>query len=205
MRYLALCTSTLAGSPRTACMTEVPDAGELPEPVGPSRALVSFYWWTYCAALASAALLAAGLLHVAPRVHAGLLAVPLAIALLLGYAVSRRVWELRAHRDLPGPRPSFFLGNLRSRLSYKLGHHVPAGTNIMWMKTAVGRDAANFHDPERFDPARYVCRAESMAQALPFGAGPRHCIGRGLAELTAPRSSPPSCASSRSCRRPSRT
>jgi cytochrome P450 len=483
MRSLALGTSSLVEASRTACMTDVPDAGELPDPAGPSRTPVSFYWWTYCAALASVVLLAAGLLHVALRVHSGLLAVPLSIALLLGHAVSRRVRELHAYRDLPGPRPSFFLGNLRSLLScghggrdrallelhraygpivrlhmawgsapfvsvsrvsenlrrkdvdsnrradrtllprslmgllhgethrrhrhelgpyftpraarsgagrmaevsrlyletwhcgrtrhgslkadlhhwsahslgvflagkdwaagedlshyldaiasleevistrtfhpffvrwllprqrgrgkaayrylcglfsdllarreresdagedvlghlvrlrdrwsraerveemislvaggtdamsatvaqalvllsqhptiqdearaqvaalapgtpppplllhviaetvrlyppvpfsskvsprggvVELGYHIPAGTNIMWMKTAVGRDAANFHDPERFEPRRFVCRAESMAQALPFGAGPRHCIGRGLAEI----------------------
>jgi cytochrome P450 len=66
----------------------------------------------------------------------------------------------------------------------ELGHHVPAGTNILWMKTAIGRDAALFHDAERFDPGRFTRGGESMTQALPFGAGPRHCIGRGLAEAT---------------------
>lgn len=65
----------------------------------------------------------------------------------------------------------------------ELGHHLPAGTNLMWMKTAVGRDAAVFSDAERFDPRRFLCKRESMARALPFGAGPRHCIGRGLAEV----------------------
>lgn len=483
MRYRAPGTSTLEGALTTACMTDVPDAGGLPDQAGPPRTPISSYWWTYCAALASVVLLAGGLLHIALRGHAGLLAVPLAIALLLGYAIWRRVLELRAHRDLPGPRPSFFLGNLgsllscghggrdrallelhrahgpivrlhmawgsapfvsvsrvsdnlrrkdvdsnrradgtilprslmglprgethrrhrhelgpyftpraarsgagrmaevsrlyletwrrgrtrhgtlpadlhhwsahslgvflagkdwaagedlsryldaiagleevistrtfhpffvrwllprqraRARAAYRhlfdrfsdllarrerepdagedvlghltrlgdrwsraerveemislvaggtdamsytvaqalvllsqhptiqdearaqvaalsagapppplllhvieetvrlyppvpfsskvspgggvveLGHHIPAGTNIMWMKTAVGRDAANFRDAERFDPGRFVCPGQSMAQALPFGAGPRHCIGRGLAEL----------------------
>ena len=66
----------------------------------------------------------------------------------------------------------------------EVGHALPAGTNILWMKTAIGRDAAVFNDPERFDPGRFDRDGASMTPALPFGAGPRHCIGRGLAEST---------------------
>jgi cytochrome P450 len=66
----------------------------------------------------------------------------------------------------------------------ELGHQIPAGTNLMWMKTAVGLNGDVFQEPERFDPDRFASRRESILQALPFGAGPRHCIGRGLAEET---------------------
>lgn len=67
------------------------------------------------------------------------------------------------------------------------GITIPARTNLMWMKTAVGRNSTVFAEAWRFDPSRFAAgpgerRAESIASAMPFGAGARHCIGRHLAE-----------------------
>ncbi len=53
----------------------------------------------------------------------------------------------------------------------------------MWAKNVVGRNAAVFRDPKCFRPERFERSGlESVASMLPFGAGPRHCIGNLLAE-----------------------
>ena len=68
------------------------------------------------------------------------------------------------------------------------GVHIPAKTNVMWMKTAVGQNEAYFADASRFNPRRFAAGpggerpAESIVSAMPFGAGARHCIGRHQAE-----------------------
>ncbi|CAN7735248.1 cytochrome P450 [Bradyrhizobium sp. LjRoot220] len=68
------------------------------------------------------------------------------------------------------------------------GLHIPAKTNVMWMKTAVGLNQAFFADAPRFNPCRFAAGpagerpAESIVSAMPFGAGARHCIGRHQAE-----------------------
>jgi cytochrome P450 len=68
------------------------------------------------------------------------------------------------------------------------GIAIPAKTNVMWMKTAVGLNEALFADAARFNPSRFAVGshgerpAESIAAAMPFGAGVRHCIGRHQAE-----------------------
>jgi cytochrome P450 len=68
------------------------------------------------------------------------------------------------------------------------GVAIPAGTNVMWMKTAVGLNEAVFADARQFNPGRFAAGpggkrpVESLASAMPFGAGARHCIGRHQAE-----------------------
>ncbi|MBR1249934.1 cytochrome P450 [Bradyrhizobium sp. AUGA SZCCT0169] len=68
------------------------------------------------------------------------------------------------------------------------GINIPAKTNVMWMKTAVGLNEAFFADARLFNPCRFAAGpggerpAESIASAMPFGAGARHCIGRHQAE-----------------------
>ena len=68
------------------------------------------------------------------------------------------------------------------------GVHIPAKTNVMWMKTAVGLNEAFFADAPRFNPCRFAAGpagerpAESIVSAMPFGTGARHCIGRHQAE-----------------------
>jgi cytochrome P450 len=64
------------------------------------------------------------------------------------------------------------------------GINIPARTNVMWMKTAVGLNEVFFADARLFNPCRFAPApgggrpAESIASAMPFGAGARHCIGR---------------------------
>jgi cytochrome P450 len=74
-----------------------------------------------------------------------------------------------------------------------LGISIPARTNVMWMKTAVGQNEAVFADATRFDPSRFEVKSDgtrpvtTIASAMPFGAGLRHCVGRHLAEYLCTR------------------
>lgn len=73
------------------------------------------------------------------------------------------------------------------------GVTVPARTNVLWMKTAVGLNEALFADARRFNPNRFAAGtggerpAESISSAMPFGAGARHCVGRHMAEYLCTR------------------
>jgi cytochrome P450 len=70
------------------------------------------------------------------------------------------------------------------------GVHVPADALVIVSPWLVHRDAASWPDPERFDPSRFLgedgLRRRDLAASpayLPFGAGPRLCIGRDMALL----------------------
>jgi cytochrome P450 len=64
------------------------------------------------------------------------------------------------------------------------GRPVPAGSLLILSPWIVHRHPAAWPDPERFDPDRFLDPATSpsvRAAFLPFGAGPRMCIGRDFA------------------------
>ena len=67
-------------------------------------------------------------------------------------------------------------------------YRVPAGTQLLILLRAMHRDPQYFQDPEAFDPARWegslVKRLPKHAY-LPFGAGPRICIGNSFATTEA--------------------
>ncbi len=64
------------------------------------------------------------------------------------------------------------------------GTRLPAGTTLYLSPWVMHRDARHFVEPDRFRPARFAVADEAARHAyLPFGAGPRHCIGRALALL----------------------
>jgi cytochrome P450 len=69
------------------------------------------------------------------------------------------------------------------------GYRMPGGTNILINSYFLHRDPEFWDDPDRFDPDRF--RPEQVAQRpkhayIPFGGGPRICIGKHFAmtELT---------------------
>ena len=60
------------------------------------------------------------------------------------------------------------------------GIHIPAGTEIIIPIYALHRDSEAWEDPEKFDPERFRGPAKDAHHPfcfLPFGAGPRNCIG----------------------------
>ncbi|HEX2062266.1 MAG TPA: cytochrome P450 [Thermoanaerobaculia bacterium] len=68
------------------------------------------------------------------------------------------------------------------------GYRVPAGATIHIFPWLVHRDARWYADPERFDPDRWKGDFAKTLPAfayLPFGGGPRRCIGHAFAMMEA--------------------
>ncbi|HKN97070.1 MAG TPA: cytochrome P450 [Pseudonocardiaceae bacterium] len=68
------------------------------------------------------------------------------------------------------------------------GYHVPAGSDVLVCPYTLHRhpafwDEPTRFDPDRFDPARTVSRPRYAY--IPFGAGPRFCVGNHLGLLEA--------------------
>jgi cytochrome P450 len=64
------------------------------------------------------------------------------------------------------------------------GWHAPAGTIVAVSPLLLHHDARWFGDPERFDPSRWIDgRRDAVPRHayLPFGTGPRSCIGEQFA------------------------
>lgn len=68
------------------------------------------------------------------------------------------------------------------------GYPLRAGTIIVIAPHVVHRDPRWFAEPERFDPERFLPATEAARPKLaylPFGGGPRVCIGNAFAEMEA--------------------
>jgi len=68
------------------------------------------------------------------------------------------------------------------------GHDVKAGSSVLMPIYAIHRHAARWENPHAFDPSRFSAEREPEIpryQYMPFGAGPRVCIGRAFAMLEA--------------------
>ncbi len=66
------------------------------------------------------------------------------------------------------------------------GYEVPAGSIVTISPYALHRDTRFFPEPERYDPERFAPGWEERIPRyafLPFGGGPRVCIGNGFAMM----------------------
>lgn len=70
------------------------------------------------------------------------------------------------------------------------GYQIPKGTEISTSQWTLTRDKEYFEDGQKFIPERFLkedsnanIKAKHAFAALPFGFGPRMCIGRRFAEL----------------------
>lgn len=69
------------------------------------------------------------------------------------------------------------------------GHAIPAGSYLTISPYLAQHSAKIWDKPERFDPLRFAPEREKTIGKFdyyPFGAGPRQCIGKGLAMMTIP-------------------
>ncbi len=68
------------------------------------------------------------------------------------------------------------------------GYRIPAGTRVLYSIYLTHRHAQYWPAPQRFDPERFNPEQSRMRPAyvfLPFGGGPRNCIGAAFAQLEA--------------------
>lgn len=68
------------------------------------------------------------------------------------------------------------------------GYHVPAGADIMISPYTLHRHPGFWTEPDRFRPERFAADAPALAHRyayIPFGAGPRVCVGSHLGLLEA--------------------
>jgi cytochrome P450 len=66
------------------------------------------------------------------------------------------------------------------------GYHVPKDTRVMYSIYLCQRDEDSWEDPHSFCPSRFERGAESERPPfsyLPFGGGPRNCIGAAFAQV----------------------
>ena len=68
------------------------------------------------------------------------------------------------------------------------GFRIPKGTLILWSAHLVGRHPAAWDNPLEFDPDRFVDASDDQKALgdiawVPFGRGPRNCIGFALAQM----------------------
>jgi cytochrome P450 len=82
-------------------------------------------------------------------------------------------------------RPAAWMFSRVAVTGTRLGEHfVPAGSDILISPYILHHRADLFPEPERFDPGRWDAedrrraRAEKDAMLIPFGTGPRKCVGR---------------------------
>ena len=64
-------------------------------------------------------------------------------------------------------------------------HTVPAGSEVLVSVYSLHRDGRFWSAPETFDPDRWCGRDRSTDAYLPFGAGPRRCLGATFARVEA--------------------
>ncbi|XP_070580884.1 1,25-dihydroxyvitamin D(3) 24-hydroxylase, mitochondrial-like [Ptychodera flava] len=66
------------------------------------------------------------------------------------------------------------------------GYNIPAGTPIVMLFHQSGRNSKYFEDPDQFKPERWLTKRSdklSSFTSMPFGFGPRMCIGKRFAML----------------------
>lgn len=83
--------------------------------------------------------------------------------------------------------PPIHVGNRRAAEDVEVqGYHVPAGTRVMYSIYLTHRDKDHWENPAEFCPARFDRQAERSRPSfayVPFGGGPRNCIGAAFAQV----------------------
>ena len=85
--------------------------------------------------------------------------------------------------------PPIHVGNRQAAETVELqGYEVPQGSRVMYSIYLSHRDPEHWDDPERFCPARFDRHSAAKQPPfayVPFGGGPRNCIGAAFAQVEA--------------------
>ncbi|MCS6843242.1 MAG: cytochrome P450 [Caldilineales bacterium] len=83
--------------------------------------------------------------------------------------------------------PPIHVGNRQAAVDLEVqGYRVPAGTRVMYSIYLSHRDPRYWDNPSEFCPARFERQGERSRPAfayVPFGGGPRNCIGAAFAQV----------------------
>ena len=80
--------------------------------------------------------------------------------------------------------PAHTLGRQPIAADEVLGHRIPAGSTVLVVPWMLHRKPSLWERPDRFEPERFSperAAARPRFTYLPFGAGPRICIGAAFA------------------------
>jgi cytochrome P450 len=83
--------------------------------------------------------------------------------------------------------PPIHIGNrhLAEDLDFQ-GYRLPAGRRLMYSIYATHHDEKHWNNPEQFDPDRFAPGVKPQPYTfVPFGGGPRNCIGAAFAQVEA--------------------
>ena len=95
----------------------------------------------------------------------------------------------RTMRETLRLHPASGVGAREAASDIRLGaHSVPKGTLVLWSPYLVGRDPDTWADATHFDPDRFLDLNETQRAItddgwVPFGRGPRMCVGFALAQM----------------------
>jgi cytochrome P450 len=83
--------------------------------------------------------------------------------------------------------PPIHVGNRMAAQDQSLcGYAIPQGERVMLSIYATHHDQTHWPEPERFDPGRFAPgQAHAPYTYLPFGGGPRNCLGANFAQVEA--------------------
>ncbi|MCX4239272.1 cytochrome P450 [Paraliomyxa miuraensis] len=90
-----------------------------------------------------------------------------------------------AHRMYP---PSWLIPRRAEQADEVGGYAIPAGATVVVSQYVLHHDASTWESPEVFDPDRFLperVEQRSRYSYIPFGSGPRQCIGNNFAVLEA--------------------
>ncbi|XP_057420621.1 beta-amyrin 28-monooxygenase-like isoform X1 [Lotus japonicus] len=62
-------------------------------------------------------------------------------------------------------------------------YNIPKGWKLLWNTGSSYKDPKLFSNPEKFDPSRFEGEGPSPFSYVPFGGGPRMCLGQEFARL----------------------
>jgi cyclooctatin synthase len=102
-----------------------------------------------------------------------------------GRGIERSSYTFRFLMEILRLYPPVWIACRKTRSSITLGDHVlPAGVNVIFSSYLLHREPERYPDPNRFNPDRWLSIRPSVGddtQYIPFGIGPKACIGEAFA------------------------